>query len=85
MTVHQFITTIHNCEINYGVCVLDHLTGNREKVSHLWRLPSAKERLQLVRADLMEEGSFDDAVMACEGVFHTASPVLAKSDSNCKA
>lgn len=85
MTVHQFITTIHNCEINYGVCVLDNLTGNREKVSHLWRLPSAKERLQLVRADLMEEGSFDDAVMACEGVFHTASPVLAKSDSNCKA
>ncbi|XP_052168478.1 tetraketide alpha-pyrone reductase 1-like [Oryza glaberrima] len=58
--------------------------SNREKVSHLWRLPSAKERLQLVRADLMEEGSFDDAVMACEGVFHTASPVLAKSDSNCK-
>jgi nucleoside-diphosphate-sugar epimerase len=59
--------------------------SNRDKVSHLWRLPSAKERLQLVRADLMEEGSFDDAVMACEGVFHTASPVLAKSDSNCKA
>uniref|UniRef100_A0A0D9XF67 NAD-dependent epimerase/dehydratase domain-containing protein n=1 Tax=Leersia perrieri TaxID=77586 RepID=A0A0D9XF67_9ORYZ len=29
--------------------------GDREKVSHLWRLPGAKERLQLVRADLMEE------------------------------
>lgn len=23
----------------------------------------------------MEEGSFDDAVMGCEGVFHVASPV----------
>ncbi|KAL5707142.1 Tetraketide alpha-pyrone reductase 1 [Ranunculus cassubicifolius] len=29
----------------------------------------------------MEEGSFDDAIMGCEGVFHTASPVLGpKSD-----
>lgn len=32
----------------------------------------------------MEEGSFDSAVMACEGVFHTASPVLAKPDSTSK-
>jgi len=44
-------------------------------------LEGAKERLQLVRADLLEEGSFDDAVMACDGVFHTASPVITKSDS----
>ncbi|XP_020192728.1 tetraketide alpha-pyrone reductase 1 [Aegilops tauschii subsp. strangulata] len=58
--------------------------GNRKKVGHLWKLPGANERLQLVRADLLEEGSFDDAVMACEGVFHIASPVLGKSDSNCK-
>ncbi|OEL30103.1 Tetraketide alpha-pyrone reductase 1 [Dichanthelium oligosanthes] len=45
------------------------------------RDPGARERLELVRADLLEEGSFDDAVMACEGVFHTASPIIAKSDS----
>jgi len=44
-------------------------------------LEGAKERLELVRADLLEEGSFDDAVMACEGVFHTASPIITKSDS----
>ncbi|EES14250.1 hypothetical protein BDA96_07G219000 [Sorghum bicolor] len=55
--------------------------GNHKKVGHLWVLEGAKERLQLVRADLLEEGSFDDAVMACEGVFHTASPVITKSDS----
>lgn len=61
------------------------LSGNRQKVAHLWRLPGAKERLQIVRADLLEEGSFDEAVMACDGVFHTASPVLAKSDSSSKA
>jgi hypothetical protein len=54
-------------------------------VAHLWKIPGAKERLEIVRADLLEEGSFDDAVMACEGVFHTASPVLAKCDSSSKA
>lgn len=48
-------------------------------MSHLWRLEGAKERLSLVRADLMEAGSFDDAVMGCQGVFHTASPVIKPS------
>ncbi|KAJ4966150.1 hypothetical protein NE237_017999 [Protea cynaroides] len=47
--------------------------GN-EKSAHLLQLEGAKERLQLVKADLMEEGSFDDAIMGCDGVFHTASP-----------
>jgi len=55
--------------------------GNQKKVGHLWDLEGAKERLELVRAELLEEGSFDDAVMACEGVFHTASPIITKSDS----
>ncbi|KAJ6768857.1 hypothetical protein OIU74_022504 [Salix koriyanagi] len=57
-----------------------HVTGtvrdpeNEKKLAHLWRLEGAKERLRLVKADLMEEGSFDDAIMECSGVFHTASP-----------
>lgn len=59
-------------------------TGNKKKLAHLWNLEGAKERLQLVRADLMEEGSFDDAIMGCLGVFHTASPVL-KPSSDPKA
>ncbi|XP_056699294.1 tetraketide alpha-pyrone reductase 1 isoform X2 [Spinacia oleracea] len=50
--------------------------GDDKKLEHLWRLEGAKERLKLVKADLMEEGSFDEAVMGCEGVFHTASPVV---------
>lgn len=55
--------------------------GDHKKVAHLWELEGATDRLQLVKADLMEMGSFDDAVMGCEGVFHIASPVLiAKSD-----
>ncbi|ONK74689.1 uncharacterized protein A4U43_C03F9130 [Asparagus officinalis] len=33
----------------------------------------------------MEEGSFDDAVMACEGVFHVASPVIFIPRSDPKA
>ncbi|XP_016650757.1 PREDICTED: tetraketide alpha-pyrone reductase 1-like isoform X2 [Prunus mume] len=50
--------------------------GNQKKLAHLWRLEGARERLRLVKADLMEEGSFDDAILGCHGVFHSASPVL---------
>nr|WCO08407.1 dihydroflavonol-4-reductase [Bougainvillea spectabilis] len=45
------------------------------KAKHLMELERAKERLHLFKADLMTEGSFDDAVSGCEGVFHVASPV----------
>ncbi|XP_062115498.1 phenylacetaldehyde reductase-like [Humulus lupulus] len=47
-----------------------------EKTDNLVALDGAKERLHLLRADLMEEGSFDSAINRCDGVFHTASPVL---------
>ncbi|MED6172987.1 hypothetical protein PIB30_055170 [Stylosanthes scabra] len=50
--------------------------GDPKKVEHLLRLEGAKERLQLFKADLVEEGSFDSVVQGCHGVFHTASPVL---------
>ncbi|KAL6328015.1 hypothetical protein AAG906_033279 [Vitis piasezkii] len=46
------------------------------KIEHLLALEGAKERLHLFKADLLEEGSFDSIVEGCEGVFHTASPVL---------
>lgn len=45
-----------------------------KKVGHLLSLDGAKERLHLLPANLLEEGSFDSAVEGCEGVFHTASP-----------
>ncbi|GAA0159018.1 hypothetical protein Leryth_020445 [Lithospermum erythrorhizon] len=51
--------------------------GNAKKVAHLRQLQGAEERLCLVKADLMVEGSFDKAIMGCEAVFHTASPVVA--------
>ncbi|KAG8368006.1 hypothetical protein BUALT_Bualt15G0000400 [Buddleja alternifolia] len=50
--------------------------GDEKKVGHLWRLEGARERLELVKGDLMVEGSFNEAIMGCDGVFHTASPVL---------
>ena len=46
------------------------------KIEHLVSLDGAKDRLHLYKADLLEEGSFDSVVDGCEGVFHTASPVL---------
>lgn len=54
------------------------------KTEHLLALEGAKERLQLLKAELLEEGSFDSIVDGCEGVFHTASPVFI-SDTKCKA
>ncbi|CAM8907272.1 unnamed protein product [Rhodiola kirilowii] len=50
--------------------------ANEKKLAHLWKLDGAKERLKLMRAELTEEGSFDEAVVGCVGVFHTASPVF---------
>ncbi|KAG6546339.1 hypothetical protein Mapa_012380 [Marchantia paleacea] len=48
------------------------------KVGHLLDLPGAKERLVLYKADLLEEGVFDDIFHGVDGVFHTASPTTAK-------
>ncbi|TQE01836.1 hypothetical protein C1H46_012460 [Malus baccata] len=44
------------------------------KTEHLHALDGAQDRLQLFKANLLEEGSFDTAVEGCEGIFHTASP-----------
>lgn len=46
-----------------------------KKVKHLLDLPKAKTHLTLWKADLGEEGSFDDAIQGCKGVFHVATPM----------
>lgn len=51
-------------------CFID----DAKKTEHLLALGGAKERLQLFRADLLDEGSFDSVVEGSECVFHTASP-----------
>jgi nucleoside-diphosphate-sugar epimerase len=53
-----------------------------EKAGYLWGLSGAKERLKLLNADLMVEGSFDQAINGVDGVFHTASPVIVPQDNN---
>ncbi len=52
---------------NVGKCVAD---------GHLGALPGAAERLELVEADLVHEGAFDEAIQGCEYVMHTASPYI---------
>ncbi|KAF2319620.1 hypothetical protein GH714_017630 [Hevea brasiliensis] len=47
-----------------------------KKTAHLRALDGAKERLHLFKANLLEEGAFDAVVDGCDGVFHTASPVI---------
>ncbi|KAK4344029.1 hypothetical protein RND71_037123 [Anisodus tanguticus] len=46
-----------------------------EKSSHLLKLAEGSGRLRLFRADLREEGSFDEAVRGCSGLFHVAAPM----------
>ncbi|XP_062099370.1 phenylacetaldehyde reductase-like isoform X2 [Humulus lupulus] len=48
--------------------------NDSRKTAHLTSLDGAKERLQLYKANLLEEGSFESCLEGCEGVFHTASP-----------
>lgn len=51
--------------------------GNREKVAHLEAMAkSSPGQLHLFKADLLEPGSFDEAMTGCELVMHTASPFL---------
>ncbi|KAA8537596.1 hypothetical protein F0562_027204 [Nyssa sinensis] len=49
--------------------------GNMRKVKHLLDLPNASTHLSLWKGDLIEEGSFDDAILGCIGVFHVATPM----------
>uniref|UniRef100_A0A7N2LCJ4 NmrA-like domain-containing protein n=1 Tax=Quercus lobata TaxID=97700 RepID=A0A7N2LCJ4_QUELO len=43
-------------------------TNDPKKTEHLLSLDGAKERLQLFKADLLKEGSFDSAVDGCQAV-----------------
>nr|GLL26299.1 dihydroflavonol 4-reductase-like [Ipomoea trifida] len=49
--------------------------GNTRKVKHLLELPKAEGKLKVWKGVLEEEGSFDEAIAGCEGVFHVAAAV----------
>ncbi|KAF0696332.1 Aste57867_12891 [Aphanomyces stellatus] len=51
---------------------------NAAKLAHLTSLPGATDRLRFFRADLLEDGSFDQAIRGCAVVLHTASPCFFK-------
>ena len=57
-------------------------SDDRTKTGFLWQLPGATERLQIFKAELLEEGTFDDAVSRVHTVFHTACPVLYDPDGD---
>ncbi len=53
--------------------------GNAEKVGHLEALGlDAPGRIIFFKADLLEDGSYAEAMAGCEIVFHTASPFTSK-------
>ncbi|XP_062163931.1 bifunctional dihydroflavonol 4-reductase/flavanone 4-reductase-like [Alnus glutinosa] len=62
-------------ERNYSVRATVRDPDNMKKVKHLLELPKAKTHLTLWKADLADEGSFDDAIKGCAGVFHVATPM----------
>ncbi|KAL3697418.1 hypothetical protein R1sor_011494 [Riccia sorocarpa] len=45
------------------------------KVEHLLALPGAKERLSLHKAELLDEGAYDQAVDGADYIIHSATPV----------
>ncbi|KAM6584668.1 hypothetical protein CsatB_011670 [Cannabis sativa] len=49
--------------------------NNKRDISYLTSLPGAKERLEIVEADLDRPESFDRAIQGCVGVFHLAHPM----------
>uniref|UniRef100_A0A914DSQ0 NAD-dependent epimerase/dehydratase domain-containing protein n=1 Tax=Acrobeloides nanus TaxID=290746 RepID=A0A914DSQ0_9BILA len=55
---------------------------NKEKVQPLRNLRHARERLELVEADLMEPNSWPKAVDSCDYVLHVASPFQLVADEN---
>lgn len=50
--------------------------NDTSRFAHLEALEGAKERLHIFEANLVDDGSFDSIINGCDGVFHTASPVL---------
>jgi nucleoside-diphosphate-sugar epimerase len=57
--------------------------ANAEKVGHLTSLEKAEgAELKLFAADLLDPGSFDEAMQGCELVMHTASPFFISKPKN---
>tara|TARA_B110000503_G_scaffold30086_2_gene48596 strand:- start:61 stop:1128 length:1068 start_codon:yes stop_codon:yes gene_type:complete len=67
--------------VEAGVCVHAAVRDpeNEEKVAHLKKLSeNGPGTVVLFKADLLETGSYADAMKGCNIVFHTASPFITK-------
>ncbi|XP_050227923.1 dihydroflavonol 4-reductase [Mercurialis annua] len=67
--------TMRLLERGYTVQATVRDPSNIKKIQHLLELPNAKTHMSLWKADLSEEGSFDEAIEGCNGVFHVATPM----------
>ncbi|KZV55977.1 dihydroflavonol-4-reductase [Dorcoceras hygrometricum] len=54
-------------------CKVHATLRNPENVSHFINSWEGGDRLSLFKADLREDGSFDEAVQGCDGVYHVAA------------
>jgi hypothetical protein len=55
--------------------VMNAAAESEVKTGHLRKMEGAEQRLELVKADMMDLASLQAAVQDCQGVFHTACPV----------
>lgn len=54
--------------------------GNKEKTKHLDEIAAGTQgKIKYFKSDLLEAGSYADAMKACELVYHTASPFTSDS------
>ena len=60
--------------LEQGYKVKGTVRGDISKYTYLDELPGANVLLELVQADLLTEGSFDEIIEGCDYVLHTASP-----------
>ncbi|GKC81364.1 hypothetical protein Tco_1137081 [Tanacetum coccineum] len=74
VTIHDLICFIKTKYLNYSF-------GSPKETVYLLAFDGAKERLQLLQADLLKDGSFDSIVEGSDGVFHIASPFCIYTDN----
>ncbi|MCK5102951.1 MAG: NAD-dependent epimerase/dehydratase family protein, partial [Cyclobacteriaceae bacterium] len=59
--------------------------ANKDKYAHLSEIDKSGDgNLKLFEADLLDEGSFKEAMLDCELVIHTASPFFIQGIKNAK-
>lgn len=69
-------------ERGYHVRGMVRSPGDKQKIGHLEEFDGAKDRLTLVKGDLLDYESIFAAIDGCCGVFHAACPVPSHTSTN---